>query len=85
MTDLIAKEEELGSVSSPKSVTGQVFATVRAVDTTSTSASPSVCITLITEADNWVPSISRRACLLCLNRGKSQSQWIMEGWYNFCS
>ena len=41
-------------MSSPKSVTGQVLATVRALDTTSTSASPSECITLITEADNWV-------------------------------
>ena len=34
------------SVSSPRSVTGQVFATVRTLDTISTSASPSECITL---------------------------------------
>ena len=59
------------SVSFPRSVTGQVFATVRALDTISTSASPSECITLIPETDNWVPNISRNACLLCLCIRKS--------------
>ena len=76
-------------VSSPKSVTRQAFVTVMALDTISTSASPSECITLIPEADNWVPSISRKACLLRLCRKKSSfffhSQWIMEGCYNFSS
>ena len=38
-------------MSFPTSVTGQVFATVRALDTTSTSASPSECIMLLPEAE----------------------------------
>ena len=50
MSDWSVKEEEIASVfSAPKSVTGQVFTTVRALDTISTSASPSECITLIPE------------------------------------
>ena len=44
-------------VSSPRSVTGQVFATVSAMDTISTSASSSECIMLISKAGNWTPSI----------------------------
>ena len=59
------------SVSSPRSVTGQVFATFRALDIISTSASPSECFTLIPEADNWVPNSSRNACLLYLCIRKS--------------
>ena len=75
--DWSARDEELKkrwrsrSVSSPKSATGQVFAIVRALDTISMFASPSQCITLIPEVDNWDPSISRNACLLCLCRRKS--------------
>ena len=75
--DWSARDEELKkrwrsrSVSSPKNATGQVFAILRALDTISMFASPSQCITLIPEADNWDPSISRNACLLCLCRRKS--------------
>ena len=47
-----------------------MFATIKALDTISTSASPSERITLILEVDNWVPSVSKNACLLCLSRRK---------------
>ena len=65
-------------VPSPRSVPGQVVATVRALDTISTPTSPSECITLIPEADNWVPSISRNAFLLCLFREKSLFSQSMD-------
>ena len=64
------KNQQVGVFSTPRSATGKVFATVRALDTISTSASWSECITLITKVDNWVASISRNACL-CLRRRKS--------------
>ena len=57
-------------VSSPRSVTGQVFATVSAMDTISTSASSSECIMLISKAGNWIPAF-KKSCLLCLCRRMS--------------
>ena len=55
-------------MSSPRSDTGQVFATVSAI---SMSASQSECIMVIPEAGNWLLSISRNAFLLWLCRRKS--------------
>ena len=84
--DWSARDEELKkrwrsrSVSSPKSATGQVFAILRALNTMSMFASPSQCITLIPEADNWDPSVSRNACLLCLCRRKSPCFTINGLW-----
>ena len=51
------------SVSSPKSVTGQVFGAVMALDAISTSASPSECITLISEANSWSQAFQEK--LVC--------------------
>ena len=74
-------------VSSPRSVTGQVFATVSAMDTISTSASSSECIMLISKAGNWIPAFKK--CLFVMFMQENvcflHSQGIMEGSYNFSS
>ena len=71
------KNQQVGVFSTPRSAMGKVFATVRALDTISTSASRSECITLITKVDNWVASISRNACL-CLWRRKT---WFLLAFF----
>ena len=102
--DWSARDEELKkrwrsrSVSSPKSATGQVFAILRALNTISMFASPSQCITLIPEADNWDPSVSKNACYVYAEESHLVSQSMDYGrmlkffflaflyfvWYVYC-
>ena len=81
-------------MSSPRSVTGKVFATDSALNTISKSASPSECIILIPKADHWVPSISRNVFWLYFCRRKSLDYggmvlfiflaFLYFGWYVYC-